>query len=657
MAEFGGLKPTDKGRTLLAKALTGVPLHFTRVACGDGVLPEGTNIYELNDLISHKKDLEIDSFKATESGVAKVTAVMTNRGLAEGMFIRELGLFANDPTEGEILYAYTNAGERPDYLPGEDGPDAVSYIINLVTIIDRAPNVTAIIKDGLVYVTHSELDERLANLFPAAPNGGVTAADIAAIWARLNSDSGNIMRPIDISLIKEMILGADTHDISYMLSSITGQLIWNDLHNKYSRDKVHIELFNKDGITISNHMKIPVEEVVTGSECIDVESTMGLEVGLEYLISDANGQEFVKITEILNNKRLRVAVPVTGTYSETETTLCLSNWDYDDDRDSGAVAQTGRVYQSRTLEMVYNSKTNSSIVIQRDMDSGVLKVERWSGTAWVVCTVTESSLLALKRDRKLDTYDLPYILNTPTTIRVTCMSGTVKVDWIVVKSLFSAAEAPKPRVNKTRSWSTPGTYTWTAPTGCTFVTVTAIAGGMGGTQQDVARSGEYVIGRAVNVIPGQSYTITIGRGGRTRFSSNNTTQNSDIFGGNTSFSNLITLTGAGGDMDPVPAIPPGRGIYPEICSPLYITPDQWIVYRFGANGTPGKIPGSRGGLAAMRSPYDINSITTATDGVRGGGGGGCVYRIGPGADDIWIQPGGNGGDGYLEITYQEEGSW
>ena len=86
----------------------------------------------------------------------------------------------------------------------------------------------------------------MKDIFPPA-TGGVDPADIAAIWARLNSDQGNILRPIDITLIKQMVLGSDMHDVNHMLRSITGQLIWNDLHNRYSRDKVHIELFYKDG--------------------------------------------------------------------------------------------------------------------------------------------------------------------------------------------------------------------------------------------------------------------------------------------------------------------------------------------------------------------------------------------------------------------------
>ena len=114
MAQYSGLILTEKGRTLLAKALTGVPLHFSRVMSGDGFLPAGTEIYDLENLVSPKKELPISSVEVTGVGTARIRAIMTNQGQPEGFFIREIGLFANDPDEGEILYVYANTGDKPD---------------------------------------------------------------------------------------------------------------------------------------------------------------------------------------------------------------------------------------------------------------------------------------------------------------------------------------------------------------------------------------------------------------------------------------------------------------------------------------------------------------------------------------------------------------
>ena len=40
MAEFNGVTLTKAGRILLAKAITGRPLNFSRVACGDGIFED-----------------------------------------------------------------------------------------------------------------------------------------------------------------------------------------------------------------------------------------------------------------------------------------------------------------------------------------------------------------------------------------------------------------------------------------------------------------------------------------------------------------------------------------------------------------------------------------------------------------------------------------
>ena len=536
MAKFGGMTLTKEGRNLLAKALAGKELKFVRVAAGDGRLPDGQNIYDMTAMVHPVQDLPIASCSVTGVGTATIQAVMTNQGLDMGFFVREIGLFATDPDSGtETLYGYCNAGDEADYMPGQNGPDVVQYLLALVAVVDQAQNVTAVISEGLVFVTHPELEQRLKDLFPPT-TGGVDPAEIAAIWARLNSDQGNVLRPIDITLIKQIVLGSDMHDVNHMLRSITGQLIWNNLHNRYSRDKVHIELFYKDGVTMSSHLKIPVEEVVTGSDCIDVTDTQSLEVGLEYLLSDANGQEFVKVKEVLSKERFRTEEPVRRAYDPTGTVICLSNWAYDDDRDGGAVAQTGHIYQSKMLDMICNAKGEHSIIIRRDLGEGTLTVERWTGEAWVACEVSENVLSSggygtpPEDQRMLAIYKLPYVLQAPTKIRVTCTNGPVKVDWIVVKSLFCAAEAPKPRISKTKSWDTPGTYQWTAPAGTTFVKLTAIAGGCGGGSQSGGVAGEGVVGKVINVVAGHTYTITVGLGAQ----GSQVTNTGGTIGGNTS---------------------------------------------------------------------------------------------------------------------------
>ncbi|RCX20870.1 tail-collar fiber protein [Anaerobacterium chartisolvens] len=156
MSVFGGMISTNRGRLLQAKAQTGVELHFTRIAVGDGALG-GTSILELNALKNEVKSLEIKKLKVLPEGNAVAGTALLNTDLASGFYWRELGLFAQDPDAGEVLYCYGNAGTNAEYIPAGGGPDIKEKIIDIITIIGNASNVTATINQSLVYASQQDI--------------------------------------------------------------------------------------------------------------------------------------------------------------------------------------------------------------------------------------------------------------------------------------------------------------------------------------------------------------------------------------------------------------------------------------------------------------------------------------------------------------------
>lgn len=164
MASFGGLILTNKGRALQAKAQSGVPLVYTRIAIGDGNLA-GQQITNLTNLINLKKSLPITDISIQPGYDATIHSYLSNGDITTGFFFRELGLFATDPTEGEILYSYGNSGAGAEYIPSGGGPDIVEKFINAVAIVGNAANVSAIINESLIY----------ANLMSPAFTGTPTA--------------------------------------------------------------------------------------------------------------------------------------------------------------------------------------------------------------------------------------------------------------------------------------------------------------------------------------------------------------------------------------------------------------------------------------------------------------------------------------------------
>ncbi len=165
MANFPGLQMTAAGRDLQAKAQTGVPLNFSRVAIGDGENP--VDYEPLVNLVSEKKSLDLAGFELLGDGTSKLKVLLTNEGIVEGFFIREIGVFAVDPdTSTEILYSYSNADQYIDYLPAFGGATIVEMTFDLYTVVGNATTVTATINDYLVHATKADVDELRPYVLP-----------------------------------------------------------------------------------------------------------------------------------------------------------------------------------------------------------------------------------------------------------------------------------------------------------------------------------------------------------------------------------------------------------------------------------------------------------------------------------------------------------
>lgn len=160
MSTFGGLVLTNKGKTLQSKAQSGVQLNYTRIGLGDGELGS-SSILALNALISEKKSLNITKLKVLSGGRAVVGGILSNQDLTTGFYWREIGVFAQDPDVGEILYCYANAGALAEYIPAGGGSDIIEKTIDVQTLVANASNVTATIDESLVFVTQQDLNTKM----------------------------------------------------------------------------------------------------------------------------------------------------------------------------------------------------------------------------------------------------------------------------------------------------------------------------------------------------------------------------------------------------------------------------------------------------------------------------------------------------------------
>ena len=132
---------TTKGLNLRARAeAEELVLQFTKVAIGNGDYDGSEDLMSLADLKSKKQELGINS-KTYEENTISLKTVVANTDLEEGYYIKEIGVYAQDPEEGEILYSISIAmDDKWDYLPAEEwGPASIQY--SLDTAISNADQV------------------------------------------------------------------------------------------------------------------------------------------------------------------------------------------------------------------------------------------------------------------------------------------------------------------------------------------------------------------------------------------------------------------------------------------------------------------------------------------------------------------------------------
>lgn len=256
MANFNSMVLTEKGQILYAKGQAGATINFTKLAVGAGDIGT-TNPETLTNLVNHKFDIAIQGKTVnTLEKVALISGTLTNSNMTEPIYIQEIGLYALDPDDGEILYSYASAGEYGDYTsPASSGPYSWTY--QIYAAIGNAANVNVTLS-GLQYDTgivntnttfsvikgsnQKEINKSIDNKFKpytTTNNGNVytiTSSDIDSltdgypILVRFNADSTG-----DISII---VNGSTSHDVvdyfnnkvSNVRNGLVARLVWDE-HN------------------------------------------------------------------------------------------------------------------------------------------------------------------------------------------------------------------------------------------------------------------------------------------------------------------------------------------------------------------------------------------------------------------------------------------
>ena len=156
MAQFPKIQLTRLGKNMIMDGQNKKPVAFTKVELGDGLL-SGQSVEELTALVHSVMSVPLQNFTNNGDGTAHLRFVLDNNDLDKGFFNREIGVYAKVGDGTEQLYAYTNAANLADYIPGKESP-ITSKIINLHLVIGNTANIS-IVAENSAYATKIDIDE------------------------------------------------------------------------------------------------------------------------------------------------------------------------------------------------------------------------------------------------------------------------------------------------------------------------------------------------------------------------------------------------------------------------------------------------------------------------------------------------------------------
>ena len=94
---------TNKGLALQAKLIAGTTLTITRAVIGTGYVTPGL-LAQQTAVTNERQELTSGAATYPSKGMCALPLRLSNAGLDEGYTAKQVGIYAMDPDEGEILY-------------------------------------------------------------------------------------------------------------------------------------------------------------------------------------------------------------------------------------------------------------------------------------------------------------------------------------------------------------------------------------------------------------------------------------------------------------------------------------------------------------------------------------------------------------------------
>ncbi len=154
---FSNFELTTLGAALLAKVAAGGTLQFNAVALGSGSWPGGEANPAWSELVDEQIDFPVNSVVPVSAGMATGTAILMHDGLpADGFYAREIGLYAEDPDIGAILFAVAYAGDEASWIPAITDVASYQHVYSIAIAIGNATTLTVQVDPSTVTVSMAQ---------------------------------------------------------------------------------------------------------------------------------------------------------------------------------------------------------------------------------------------------------------------------------------------------------------------------------------------------------------------------------------------------------------------------------------------------------------------------------------------------------------------
>lgn len=190
MSKLPELTLTKAGAAMLAKTPIGSEIPVTKWRIGTGKLPDGEDPRDRTQLVAPLRELPIASVE-NNGNQCLIKGQLVNT-VMEAFTWRETGLYATDPDDGEILYAYGYEADGAEIPAGAAQLREIEFGVELV--FDTAANVTAVISKTLIFATLEDLENWQSKAVDEAMSriirGDITTALHADTGEQLTTDDG-----------------------------------------------------------------------------------------------------------------------------------------------------------------------------------------------------------------------------------------------------------------------------------------------------------------------------------------------------------------------------------------------------------------------------------------------------------------------------------